>query len=557
MLGVLRRGIIELPYQIAFPVVFLDSAALASSAAERAFDHAGAHQVAVFQEINRLSRLIAASRPDVNRLALVVDEIGAAVMLRRKQRVAGPGPAVVDKKADGLAGGGKSGGAAGRSGRRGRPRRGGRRGRACGGGRRGGGWTGKGGGHLLRGTYHPEADMEPGPVRVIEPVGRVGAAVILRIAVGDPGMPRIGARAVVPVAAAHPPVRLSVRHQESGVGTFRIIRGTDAVIILAVPVLDHLPGVAGHVVKPIAIGVVESLVAALPPRPAVVRLLAKLPVVESHRGGPGHRPAFVGIPGAGIVGPGQVGAVPPGVIEIGVVLASPARKLPLRFGRKAVAVAGEIAGPGGQIVAGLVAVAGAEPVAVGDRAEPPQAGDRVVPPGIQNREAAAVPVDAAVAVGLAGHKVKVAAAHGKNRSAGYPDLALGQGRIQVVAELLNGNHRLGHVKGTDPYGVDGNFIAGMGGIHKTVMIAHIKLPRGDEGVFVFSGLRRGRQPQNGNRDESRHDDPDGSHSHARTLLDDRYTFRPVRRMRYQGRRAAGKGLRPGRAKFCIPGNRCR
>ena len=92
--------------------------------------------------------------------------------------------------------------------------------------------------------------------------------------------------AVIPVAAAHAPVGLAVRHQAAARGAGRVVGRAVCVVIAPIPVVDELPDIPGHVITAVTICPICGLKRLLRARPSKVRLAMQLPVEETDRRGP-------------------------------------------------------------------------------------------------------------------------------------------------------------------------------------------------------------------------------------------------------------------------------
>jgi hypothetical protein len=108
-LGV-ARGVVELPDEVALPVVLLDPASLASTRATTLdLDHAGTEHVTVREQVGRLPWHVLAV-PGAHNLTVVVDQVSARVVLRRDERIARRGsPRVMNQQADRLRGSRRAG----------------------------------------------------------------------------------------------------------------------------------------------------------------------------------------------------------------------------------------------------------------------------------------------------------------------------------------------------------------------------------------------------------------------------------------------------------------
>ena len=96
----------------------------------------------------------------------------------------------------------------------------------------------------LHGQHHTEAKVIVGMIGILRPA-KIGGIAVRHAAVA--------VLAVIPVAAAHAPVGLAVRHQAAARGAWRVVGRAVGVVIAPIPVVDELPDVPGHVIKAVTI----------------------------------------------------------------------------------------------------------------------------------------------------------------------------------------------------------------------------------------------------------------------------------------------------------------
>jgi hypothetical protein len=99
-------GVVELPSQVAVPVVLLDPTSFPAAGEHVVVHETAAQQAAVFEQVGGLAGHVAA-RPGVAELAFIIDEIGLRVVFGREQGIADRRPRIVDEQADGLLQGSK------------------------------------------------------------------------------------------------------------------------------------------------------------------------------------------------------------------------------------------------------------------------------------------------------------------------------------------------------------------------------------------------------------------------------------------------------------------
>ena len=326
----------------------------------------------------------------------------------------------------------------------------------------------------------------------------VRRAVVSRVAVRYPRVPRIVQHAVEPAPAAHIPVGQAVRHGAAAIRSGRIPIRADAVVVRVVPVVHPLPHVSRHVVDAPGIGATGSLHARLRARPPQLHLGVELPVVEPHGRRPRIRSGLEGIVRVRSlirvlrirpVGLGIVLVVAPGEVEIRSVLAPARGVLPLRFGRQPVARFREIHFPGSQVVTRRQPLLLAQPVRIRRSAAPADT-HRMVRPIVHKAEFRTVPRDAAVVHHRVRLHVEIRAALAIDQPVAHLDGPLRICRIQELDVLAVGDVVRADVHRIDPHHVQRTLIARMLGVHEVVVVPHLEFAgREQRDLRIFRGTR--------------------------------------------------------------------
>ena len=503
-------GVFVRPGDVSVPVDRLHDPSRAADFEGRVADVTRVQQFAVFEQVHRVAGPVVGS-PGVDDVAVVVHQVGGRRAQRREQvvalerlalfrdfdggRVGVDGPVVIGNlEADGEGPGRRSGEARRGAGgvvvlaivvqvplvERDRAVRVGR-GRAVERDRRVDvtrvGAAGLGRGRLVDydgiGIQHDsEADV------VVGVVGIIGAAVVGRVAVGHAAVAPI-LLPVVPVAAAEHLIGVAVGHGVAGGGAGGVVRRAYIVVVAAVPVIGPLPDVARHVVQAVGARSVGGLIGLLAAGPVEVRRIVQVAVVEADRGRPGKVARLVWVGRVGPVGQRSVRVLVVAPGEDVVILTAAGGVLPFGLGRQPVAAVGEVALPGGQIVAGLVSRQFAEPVRVGGGPVPADADHGVVLSTFDHGERAAVELDAAVRNGGARLSIDMAPTDAVDVAANDLDQALRQGRIEVIAVLLVGDLGGAHRERVDDDVVQRHFVALVLQPTQIVVVSHLELTGGN------------------------------------------------------------------------------
>ena len=250
-------------------------------------------------------------------------------------------------------------------------------------------------------------------------IGIVRAAIVRRVAIRNPRVPPL---AVVPTAAADAAIGLAVAHRPAFLGARRIRGRADFIVRVDVPIVDPLPDVARHVVKPEAVGPVGRLVALLRAGPVEVGLAVQLAVEEADGRGPGIGPGLIGVVRFGPVGLGHVGIVAPGEIVIGAHQPAAAGVFPFGLAGQTKTGLAVVAPPGVRVVDRRVAAFAVQPIAAGGRPMPADADHGMVGPLVDDRESAVLQGNTAGLVGSMGVAVEELAVGRVDQALADPDL---------------------------------------------------------------------------------------------------------------------------------------